>query len=402
MSKLLDDLIKQSRADTAAYEEFLQKAEALVKRLAQKQPDGGVPAVLHGKPEAIVLFNNLASIPATTFQCPADDDGKAELALEIDLAMREQAPAGWKGDDSREKQVLNALFPIMARDREATQAHFRDHQEPAGLLMTETIQLGEIVHRGDAQGHQARPPLRASAEWARDAVAPSATRLEVARAYAVSKLGWIREQQAKLADQARETPRQFVERESHYLWGRRHLLTVVYRDGQALRCARPQADHPHRAPGQRCRRSAPRSCTSGTSRCCTRRCRRSSRNGSESSRSRLRGYFLQRMKTKWGSCNHRRGHIRLNTELVKKPKDLLEYVVVHEMVHLIEPTHSDRFIAILAEHYPTWREARAELNELPLGARRCRARTGHRQVTHAAVRSDTLRPCRHDAGVFGR
>lgn len=80
------------------------------------------------------------------------------------------------------------------------------------------------------------------------------------------------------------------------------------------------------------------------------------------------GYFLQRMKTKWGSCNHKAGHIRLNTELVKKPKDLLEYVIVHEMIHLIEPTHSERFIAILEEYYPTWREARAELNELPLTA----------------------------------
>jgi predicted metal-dependent hydrolase len=79
-------------------------------------------------------------------------------------------------------------------------------------------------------------------------------------------------------------------------------------------------------------------------------------------------YFLQRMKTKWGSCNHRRQHIRLNTELVKKPKDLLEYVIVHEMAHLIEPTHNVRFVAILDEHYPTWREARAELNELPLTA----------------------------------
>lgn len=59
---------------------------------------------------------------------------------------------------------------------------------------------------------------------------------------------------------------------------------------------------------------------------------------------------------------------RLNTELAKKPKDLLEYVIVHEMIHLIEPTHSDRFIAILQEHYPTWREARIELNDLPLAA----------------------------------
>ena len=69
-----------------------------------------------------------------------------------------------------------------------------------------------------------------------------------------------------------------------------------------------------------------------------------------------------------GQLQSRAGNIRLNTELVKKPKDLLEYVVVHEMVHLIEPTHSERFVALLNKHYPAWREARAELNELPLRA----------------------------------
>jgi predicted metal-dependent hydrolase len=58
----------------------------------------------------------------------------------------------------------------------------------------------------------------------------------------------------------------------------------------------------------------------------------------------------------------------LGQRLVKKPRDLLEYVVVHEMVHLIAPTHSERFLALLGEHYPGWREARAELNELPLAA----------------------------------
>lgn len=66
----------------------------------------------------------------------------------------------------------------------------------------------------------------------------------------------------------------------------------------------------------------------------------------------VNSYFLQRMKTKWGSCNHRLGIVRLNTELVKKPKDLLEYVILHEMVHLLEPTPSDRFIEILSKHYP--------------------------------------------------
>lgn len=84
------------------------------------------------------------------------------------------------------------------------------------------------------------------------------------------------------------------------------------------------------------------------------------------------GYFVQRMKTRWGGCNHRARNIRLNTELVKKPMDLLEYVIVHEMMHLIEPTHSERFITLLTEHFPTWREARAELNELPLTAEKWR------------------------------
>lgn len=124
MSRLLDDLIKQSRADAATYEAFLKDAEQLVKRMARKDAVAGVPAVLHGHPEAIVLFNNLASIPTKTFQCPVDDDGKAKLALALDQAMREKAPAGWKGDDTREKQVLNALFPILTRDRDATQAIF--------------------------------------------------------------------------------------------------------------------------------------------------------------------------------------------------------------------------------------------------------------------------------------
>jgi len=124
MSKLLDDLIQQSRADAAAYELFLKKAEDLVKMMAQKESVSGVPTVLHGKPEAIVIYNNLGSIPSTIFQCPEDEQERASLALRLDQTMREKAPAGFRGDDAREKQVLNALFPIMSRDREATQAIF--------------------------------------------------------------------------------------------------------------------------------------------------------------------------------------------------------------------------------------------------------------------------------------
>jgi len=127
MSKLLADLIKQSRADKEAYEEFLRKAEALVKKLAAKQSEDGVPAVLHGKREATVVYNNLPSIldvAAVAAESRPGQLGLAELALKIDTVMRERAPAGWKGDQAREAQVLNALFPLLDRNRESTLALF--------------------------------------------------------------------------------------------------------------------------------------------------------------------------------------------------------------------------------------------------------------------------------------
>jgi type I restriction enzyme R subunit len=124
MSKLLEDLIDQSRSDALAYEAFLRKAEELVRKLAAKQPQSAVPAVLHGNDEATVLYNNLDSIPATTFRYPTDDEHRASLALKLDLAVRERAPAGWKGDAPREVEVKNAIFPLLDRDREATQALF--------------------------------------------------------------------------------------------------------------------------------------------------------------------------------------------------------------------------------------------------------------------------------------
>ena len=233
--------------------------------------------------------------------------------------------------------------------------------------MTETIRLGDIeiavTRKAVKNVHlSVRPPAGTVT-----LVAPAGTRLEVARAYAISKLGWIRDQQAKPQAQARETPRQFIERESHYLWGRRYLLTVVERDAKPFvtlnhkritLTVRPTSDQAKRAKiihewhKSLLHEVVPALIDKWEPKL----------------KVKVAGYFLQRMKTKWGGCNHTAGHIRLNTELVKKPKDLLEYVVVHEMIHVIEPTQSERFIALLSEHYPTWREARGELNELPLTA----------------------------------
>ena len=233
--------------------------------------------------------------------------------------------------------------------------------------MTELIQLGDIsiqVTRKNIKNvHLAVHPPDGRVTLS----APANTRLEVARAYAISKIGWIHKQQDELRGQARETLRQFVKRESHYLWGRRHLLMVIEADTKPFvsvdhkritLSVRPGSGQTKRAQVMHdwhkylLHEFLPPMIEKWETRLGVR----------------VNAYFLQRMKTKWGSCNHKAGHIRLNTELVKKPKDLVEYVIVHEMVHLIEPTHSERFMSILTKHYPTWREARAELNDLPLAA----------------------------------
>ena len=233
--------------------------------------------------------------------------------------------------------------------------------------MAKTIQIGEIaiaVTRKDVKNvHLSVHPPSGRVTL----VAPKATRTEVARAYAASKLGWIRDQQAKLHGQARETPRQFVDRESHYLWGRRYLLSVREEETKpSIRLDHRKITLTVRPGGSRTRREAVMHAWHKA--LLHDAVPELIRNWEPKLSVEVAGYFLQRMKTKWGGCNHRARTIRLNTELVKKPKDLLEYVVVHEMLHLIEHTHSERFISLLDQHCPTWREARAELNELPLSA----------------------------------
>ncbi len=230
---------------------------------------------------------------------------------------------------------------------------------------------GESLHIGDLEICVARKDVKNvhlsvhPPDGRVSLVAPSHIRIDVIRAYAITRLGWIRKQQQQLRGQARETPRQFVERESHYLWGRRHLLTVQEAD------APPTVKLDHKRITLTVRSGATRAKRAEVLHAWHKRllhavvpdliAKWEPRLGVT-----VRGYFLQRMKTKWGSCNHAAGHIRLNTELVKKPKDLLEYVIVHELAHLREPNHGERFITLLDQHYPTWREARAELNELPL------------------------------------
>jgi predicted metal-dependent hydrolase len=215
--------------------------------------------------------------------------------------------------------------------------------------MGETITLGDIVIRVTRKAirnvHLSVHPPHGRVTL----VAPENTRLEVARAYVISKLGWIREQQQRLRTQVRETPRRYVTRESHYVWGRRHLLRVVERD------MKPSVVLDHRRitlyvrPGSSIEQRA-------------RVMHAWHKSLLHAVIPELIAQWEKRLRVKVA------GTIRLNTGLVKKPRDLLEYVIVHEMAHLREPSHNERFIAILDRHYPGWREARAELNELALGA----------------------------------
>lgn len=198
-------------------------------------------------------------------------------------------------------------------------------------------------------------------------VAPTQTREDVARAYAISRLRWIERQQSTLRAQARETGRSYVTRESHNVWGRRYLLevrevpekpsftlshtalTMTVRPGTSAQTRARLMDEWHRS---LLHEAIPALIA----------------HWEELLGVRVRKYFLQKMKTRWGSCNPVKGHIRLNTELVKKPREMLDYVILHEMAHLIDPTHGARFQAVLNEHWPHWRELRAELNALPLGS----------------------------------
>ncbi|MEO5812751.1 MAG: SprT family zinc-dependent metalloprotease [Rhodanobacter sp.] len=195
--------------------------------------------------------------------------------------------------------------------------------------------------------------------------APAWMELDAIRLFAINKLVWIKRQQKKLSAQERETPREYLERESHYVWGQRYLLQVVQADARpAVRLAhkrlvlqvRPGADVKKREEvlahwyRDNLKRALPALLDKwqpiiGV---------------------RAEHCYVQHMKTKWGSCNPVTGNIRLNTELAKKPLECLEYIVVHELLHLCEPTHNDRFLSLMTKWMPHWRHCREKLNRLPV------------------------------------
>jgi predicted metal-dependent hydrolase len=196
-------------------------------------------------------------------------------------------------------------------------------------------------------------------------VAPERMQLDTIRLYAISKLPWLRRQIAELQAQARESRREYVNRESHFVWGSRYLLKVVEREApptvelhkrQLVLTVRPSTSQAQRheilAAWYRVQvRAAVAPLLAKWQRIL---------------KVEARAISVRQMKTKWGSCNPKKVTIRFNTDLAKKPLACLEYVLIHELAHLREPTHSDRFRAILNHHLPNWPHLRNQLNRAPL------------------------------------
>ena len=188
-----------------------------------------------------------------------------------------------------------------------------------------------------------------------------AVRLAVA-----SRLVWIKKQQAKFASQARQSKREMLAGESHFLWGKRYRLEVLHTTGkhrielshQKINLwVRQQTSHTNKIAvlEQYYRDELKREIEKLLAIW-------QPKMGVQASR-----FGVKKMKTLWGSCNTVSGSIWLNLELAKKPRECLEYVVVHELVHLLECNHNARFMAYMDEFLPNWRQRKALLNELALG-----------------------------------
>jgi predicted metal-dependent hydrolase len=196
--------------------------------------------------------------------------------------------------------------------------------------------------------------------------APLTMKEDAIRTLLATKIGWIKKQQAKFAGQARQTKREYVSGESHYIWGKRYRLEVRYEDkpprielkgnNRIILYVRPDSSQSKRESVM------------------TEWYRAKLHEVVEELLAKwqrkievdLHSWRIMRMKTRWGTCNRKTGRITLNLELAKKPLSCVEYVTVHELVHLIEKKHNEKFQKLMTKYLPKWRSAKEELNRLIL------------------------------------
>jgi len=194
---------------------------------------------------------------------------------------------------------------------------------------------------------------------------PHRIKLDTLRIFAISKLSWIKKQQQRMKKQEREAQRDFVTRESHYYLGKRYLLNVIEINSS------PKVEIKHDTIELYIKPDTPKEK------------RQSILN--EWYRDRLKElippyiekweklmkvkvdeWAIKRMKTRWGTCNTKEKRIWINLELAKKPIHCLEYIIVHEMVHLLERKHNEKFKTFMNQFLPQWKQLRQELNRFPI------------------------------------
>lgn len=196
--------------------------------------------------------------------------------------------------------------------------------------------------------------------------APLKVNSDAIRLFAISKLGWIKRNQRKFEEQKRIPQREYKQRESHYFQGRRYLLNIIETDKppkvilKNKKFIELQIKHDtptlkrHEILTAWYRDQLKKQIPSIIDK------------WEKILNVRVDDWQVKQMKTKWGSCNIEKKRIWINLELAKKPEKCLEYIIVHEMIHLLERHHNEKFLYYLDTYLPTWRKVKNELNKLPV------------------------------------
>ncbi|TGL04535.1 M48 family peptidase [Leptospira bouyouniensis] len=194
--------------------------------------------------------------------------------------------------------------------------------------------------------------------------APLRMRKDIVRVYTISKLSWIKKQREKLQKQEREPKREFLDKESHYLFGKRYLLKLVETKSKPsiqLKSTSIILSIPKGISKPKVKKLFEDYYKSEL------QLKTDKIMASAQKKMGLSNitYGIRKMKTRWGSYVPGKKKVWLNTELAKKPIDCIEYIIYHELTHAFEKTHSAKFKSILSKNLPNWRELRKKLNQLP-------------------------------------
>ncbi len=196
--------------------------------------------------------------------------------------------------------------------------------------------------------------------------APLALSDDAVRLAVVSRLGWIRRQKAKFTEQERQSAREFVSGESHYYQGKRYRLCVIYGPGPTGVFPKNKTTLNLYVPERSDAAQRGRVVSAWYRSELKKKIPALIQKWETIIGVKVADWGVKQMKTKWGASSIDARRIWLNLELAKKPFQCLEYIIVHEMVHLLERHHNDRFTALLDKFMPQWRLRRAELNRAPL------------------------------------